>query len=93
MQKINDVGFAYDVESETAEQLYNEWIMTRLRTADGLDLLDVGTRWGAKMEKHTRSVLSGFEKEGLVRLNADVASLTDRGVMLSDMIFRELFVV
>ena len=93
LQKINDVGFAYDVESETTEQLYNEWIMTRLRTADGLDLLDVGTRWGAKMEKHTRSVLSGFEKEGLVRLNADVASLTDRGVMLSDMIFRELFVV
>ena len=93
LQKINDVGFAYDVESETTEQLYNEWIMTRLRTADGLDLLDVGTRWGAKMEKHTRSVLSGFEKEGLVRLNADVASLTDRGVMLSDMVFRELFVV
>lgn len=93
LQKINDVGFAYDVESETTEQLYNEWIMTRLRTADGLDLLDVGTRWGTKMEKHTRSVLSGFEKEGLVRLNADVASLTDRGVMLSDMIFRELFVV
>ena len=93
LQKINDVGFAYDVESETTEQLYNEWIMTRLRTADGLDLLNVGTRWGAKMEKHTRSVLSGFEKEGLVRLNADVASLTDRGVMLSDMIFRELFVV
>ncbi|MDD6668085.1 MAG: radical SAM family heme chaperone HemW [Bacteroidales bacterium] len=93
IQKINDFGVAYDEEIETPEQLYNEWIMTRLRTADGLDLLDVGTRWGEKMEKHTRSVLLGFENEGLVRLSADVASLTDRGVMLSDMIFRELFVV
>ena len=45
------------MEEETENQLYNEWVMTRLRTKWGLDINDLGTRFGRHYEKTAAEIL------------------------------------
>lgn len=41
LEKVDAAGVAYEEECETADQLYDEWVMTRLRTRAGMCLDDL----------------------------------------------------
>ena len=90
---IKEKGYAYRVEEETENQLYNEWVMTRLRTKWGLDINDLGMRFGRHYEKTAAEILEKYSGEGDVHIENGIARLTKKGIMISDMIFRDLFVV
>lgn len=92
IEAVSERSFAYEEERETLQELYNEWIMTRLRTKRGMDMDDLKVRFPDFYE-YAEKVVSGFVCDGLMQRSGAVVGLTDKGVMLSDMIFRDLFFV
>lgn len=84
---------AFKIEHESVDELYNEWMMTRLRTKWGADLSVVALKFGMSYQRHAYDVLERYVRSGHVVIDGQTARLTHRGIMLSDMIFRDLFVV
>lgn len=93
MAAVGERGYAYEEEQETADELYNEWVMTRLRTVWGLDLANLRSRFGNRRADYAEKVLARFVDSEDVAIENGVARLTHRGIMVSDMIFRDLFLV
>ncbi len=93
IESVNRRDYEILVESETlgSDELREEMIMTRLRTAEGLDTEEFRGRFGTMscrtfMNKAEKYISTGFmEKEdAFIRL-------TDKGVMISDDIMSDLF--
>lgn len=93
MAAVGERGYAYEEEQETADELYNEWVMTRLRTVWGLDLANLRSRFGNRRADYAEKVLARFVDSEDVAIENGVTRLTHRGIMVSDMIFRDLFLV
>lgn len=75
----------------TDEELREEQIMTRLRTAEGLNCQDYRTRWGEKAIKELESKAVRHIESGNLYRRGDMLSLTERGVMISDEVIVDLF--
>ena len=80
-------------EWETPDQLYNEWVMTRLRTKWGMDLSELERRFGGEKRKYAVTQIARHVDNGCVIAEGCTLRLTRKGIMVSDMIFRDLFVV
>ena len=91
INKVLEQGVAYEEEHETLSQLYDEWVMTRLRTAKGMNLKALGERFGESYLAHCRKAMQPHLQQGLITITRGVVRLTRKGVMLSDMVFRDLF--
>ena len=93
IESVNRGDFEILVESETlgSDELREEMIMTRLRTAEGLDTEEFRSRFGTIscrtfMNKAEKYISTGFmeREDAFIRL-------TDKGVMISDDIISDLF--
>ena len=93
LEDIQNRGVAYEIEEETINELYNEWVMTRLRTKWGLSLASIAEKFGSSFAEFAAPKLQDFAKNGLVNIENGTATLSDKGIMLSDFVFRELFIV
>ena len=93
LEKVDAAGVAYEEECETADQLYDEWVMTRLRTRAGMCLDDLEKRFGKKRRQYAAQVVDRHIADGCLVREGSVVRLTRHGVMLSDMVFRDLFIV
>lgn len=92
-ERIEQDGVACEIEQESVNELYNEWVMTRLRTSDGMSLNDLQSRFGEEKRSYAEKAAAPYLRAGDLKKEADVLSLTDRGVMVSDAVFRDLFIV
>lgn len=77
-------------ESISKEDLFLERIFTGLRLAEGLDLVALDGLCGTRAAVEKEALLRRFEKEGLVRWDGRVVSLSDRGLDLHTSIASEL---
>ena len=93
MELVDKYGKAYEEEKETQGQLHNEWVMTRLRTRQGLDMDDFADRFGNECRTRASEVLRRYADSGDIVVENGTARLTKKGIMVSDMIFRDLFIV
>lgn len=91
IQAINTNGDAYDSELLTLENQINEYILTRLRTAKGIDLEEYRSLFG--MDKKTNLILKAREltQNDFVNLHENHISLTRKGKLLADSICESLF--
>lgn len=88
-----DAGMlAFEKEELTVRDLYNEYVMTNLRTMWGMDLREVerlfGECWKAGRERVTKFLVSGdlVVRDGRLRMS-------EAGWMISDLIMSDLFVL
>lgn len=83
----------FEVEHLTEEERYNDTILTRLRTADGIPLTWIKERFNERLNAY---LLRAAEKEialdNLKEENGHL-SLTEKGVFISDAVIRELIYV
>ncbi|MBD5305864.1 MAG: radical SAM family heme chaperone HemW [Bacteroides sp.] len=92
LAEIEKNNTAYIVEKLSDEELREEMIMTRLRTAEGLSLSHFRSRFGTNEENSLMSKAYTWIKTGHLALSANAElSLTDKGVMVSDEIISDLF--
>lgn len=78
-----------------AEQLhdwerYDEEVMLRLRTADGLDARLLESKFGADAARQFSQKARRHIAQGLLQRHGDTYSLTDSGVMMADAVIRDL---
>lgn len=81
----------YESERLTDEQMYDEYVMTSLRRAEGVDLQELERRFGAyKLQYFTRAA-SRYVKSGLLCVSGDRYFISPEKFLLSDMIICDLF--
>lgn len=83
----------FEVEHLTEEERYNDTILTRLRTADGIPLTWIKERFNERLNAY---LLRAAEKEialGNLKEENGHLSLTEKGVFISDAVIRELIYV
>lgn len=88
---IETFGKAYKLEPQfTREEKYDEMIFLGLRTIDGLDLRSVSRRFGKPNAERIKRLIQPFIASGDAVLDSSFLSLTEKGLLLSDTIIREL---
>lgn len=83
----------FEVEHLTEEERYNDTILTRLRTADGIPLRWIKEKFNERLNAY---LLRAAEKEialGNLKEEKGHLSLTEKGIFISDAIIRELIYV
>ena len=69
---------------------YDEEVMVRLRTCDGIDTALIAQRYGDKARNHLLTQAQPFIDQQLLGLKDGTLTLTPQGIMLSDTIIRNL---
>lgn len=90
---INALGnncTAYTKEHPHWFERYDEEVMLRLRTCDGLDLAIIASHYGDQAANGLLSKAQPFINQGLLKLDNQTLILTPQGVMLSDYIISNL---
>lgn len=87
---INDGVTVSEIEEESIAEQYDEEVMLRLRTKDGIDAGRLRSTYGEEYYAYFLNAVRGFVDSGLVERHGDVYRLSRKGVMLSDMVIREL---
>jgi oxygen-independent coproporphyrinogen-3 oxidase len=87
----NDAKRGIEIETLSAEQHYNEYIMLRLRTHWGIDLKymkrEMGERFSTYCEQHAQALIA----QGRLSQTREFLYLTDAQMLFADGITEELF--
>ncbi len=90
---INSGKRNFEIEHLSEEERYNDTILTRLRTADGLPLAWMEEKFSGRLNTY---MLRAAEKEvalGNLKEENGHLSLTEKGIFISDAVIRELIYV
>jgi len=87
IQSINNGTGAIEREELSQVQKLNEYIMTSLRTMEGLDLSVMNEARGLEL----RAASKKYIETGLIKLEGNFAKLTNEGKLLADGIAADLF--
>lgn len=80
----------YETEILTYEQLKEEYIMTRLRTREGIPLNDFRLRFGEEAFVRLIAKAQSLKKQGLILIDIDSVSLSESSILISDSIIVDL---
>ncbi len=83
----------YELETLTGMQQLNEYIMTGLRTIEGISLEKVAIQWGNPASENISLAAKKYLSEGYVISDNDCLRLSDTGKFLADGIASALFSV
>ena len=83
----------YEIEHLTEEERYNDTILTRLRTADGLPIEWARQNFSEKLYCHMRKAADRQIAHGNLKEKDGHLSLTEKGIFISDTVIRELIFV
>lgn len=84
---------AWQEEVLSANERYNEFVMTGLRTKWGVNVNSVEQIFGSDFRKHLLQSAEEHLKAGRIRMENEVLTLTAEGKFLADGIASDLFVV
>ncbi len=81
----------FEKEILTVSQQMNEYIMTSLRTMEGIDLELVEKKWGNRAAEKIKGMAAKYLMEGKARMQVEKFQLTSEGKFLADGIAADLF--
>lgn len=93
IKSIQQGVIPFEIEVLTPEQQLNEYIMTSLRTTEGLSLSHIQQRWGLAKAGQLQKEAAIFLQDGRMLLQDDHLILTGKGKLFADGIAAELFIV
>ncbi|MGB4445103.1 MAG: coproporphyrinogen III oxidase, partial [Dysgonamonadaceae bacterium] len=82
-----------ETEHLTLYRHYNEFILTRLRTREGIDTLELKERFGESLYRYCLKGAQKFIAENLLNFQNNILKLTRKGIFISDGIISELMQV
>lgn len=83
----------YEAEHLTEEERYNDTILTRLRTADGVPLSWMKEKFCDRLNKYMRKAADKQLAYGNLKEENGALSLTEKGIFISDAVIRELIYI
>lgn len=81
---------AYTTEELMESERYDEYVMTRMRTMQGVNLNDLQMEFGDELSRHFTAAAARYVSSGSIVERGGYYRLTESGVMISDMIIRDL---
>lgn len=87
---INDPITSFTSETLSDEELREEYILTRLRTREGIDMHDYAERFGSDAYRRLMHSSIPSLNAGTLRLDDDRLHLTQAGILVSDAIILSL---
>ncbi|MCY7422489.1 MAG: radical SAM family heme chaperone HemW [Chitinophagaceae bacterium] len=91
IQNINNQVLPFEIEILTPEQRLNEYIMTSLRTSEGVNLFSISEHFGIVHMQAVMKAATPHLTNETVQLNGNFLQLTARGKFLADGIASDLF--
>lgn len=85
--------FRYESEVLTTIDHLNEYVMTSLRTVEGVDLALVRERFGEDAAERIVRIAEGWARRGVLRREGDAISIPAESMLLSDAIIESMFEV
>lgn len=82
----------YEIEILSPEEKFNEFVMIRLRTIEGISKTDL-QNFETSFQEHFSEVAKSFIENGLIQISGNNFSLTNKGKLLADHIISELMIV
>ncbi|MCH4155780.1 MAG: radical SAM family heme chaperone HemW [Muribaculaceae bacterium] len=92
-EKIGSGATAYTTESEEDWQRYNELVMIRLRTTEGLEAKSIERKFGQDLYRYFVKNAERHVNAGNLSKNDGHYRLSEAGVMLADMVIRDVIYV
>ncbi len=86
-------GEAPEAEQLTRRDRYNEYLMTRLRTIEGLDLKEIVRLFGEDQLKSLKNNIRGSMLASTLRISDDRIALKPEQFLVSDLVIKDLFEV
>ncbi len=83
----------YEIEHLTEEERYNDTILTRLRTADGIPLKWMEEKFCERLNRHMLANARKHIECGNLKKTDETLSLTEKGIFISDAVIRDLIFV
>ena len=83
----------FEIEELTEEERYNDTILTRLRTADGLPLEWMKEKFCDRLNRHMQRAAEKEIALGNLKEENGSLSLTEKGIFISDAVIRELIYI
>jgi oxygen-independent coproporphyrinogen-3 oxidase len=81
------------IETLSREERFNEWVMTGLRTAKGIDLKKSQLEFGVNFKKIYSGEIEKLITDGSAKLEDDQLILTKKGMFLADGIASDFFIL
>lgn len=91
IHKINAGSIYYEQEALSKTALFNEYLMTRLRTMWGIDIEYIRSTFGEKYLKEMMKSISGFINSGKIEVSGNYIKLNTEGKKIADYIIGTLF--
>lgn len=85
-------GASHDTEELTEADLYNEFVMTRLRVREGINLELLRQRFGSKMHDYLIEQAKPHLEQGNLQQTGLNLSLTRGGIFVSNQVMSDLFI-
>jgi oxygen-independent coproporphyrinogen-3 oxidase len=92
MKSINDDEIPFEKEHLTQSQMLNEYIMTSLRTIEGMDLDYIGGDFSNQHREKIEIILKNEVAKNMILFEGNKIMLTDAGKLFADGIAVKLFV-
>ena len=80
----------YEIEHLTEEERYNDTILTRLRTADGIPLTWMKNKFSQRLNSYMLNAAHKHIECGNIKKTDETLSLTEKGIFISDAVIRDL---
>jgi oxygen-independent coproporphyrinogen III oxidase len=91
---INDIDnnqWFSSIETLSEIDKYNEFIMTRLRTKWGINVIELEEMFGSKIKSHFLTKVDKYVKRNLIQESYFIFTLTRKGIFIADSIITDLF--
>lgn len=82
----------YDEEQLSDKDKYNEYLLTALRTDEGVHAEEIREKFGEKLESYFIKGISKYAEKGHIEVERGRYRLTDTGMFISDSIISSLFI-
>jgi oxygen-independent coproporphyrinogen-3 oxidase len=92
-QSLEKGELAATIEELTAEDRFNEWIMTGLRTTWGVDLGEAKNRFNVDLMASFKREIEEIIRDGRAVIEANRLKLTKKGLFLADGIASDFFIL
>lgn len=93
LKAISENRLDTEIETLSVTEKYNDYILTALRTSDGIDFQHISNKFGTRFSDLAKEVASKQQKDGNVEIIGEKCHLTEKGIFISDSIFTEFIVV
>lgn len=84
---------SFEIEPSTLYTQYNDFIITALRTAKGLNLVYLKNQFGEALYKHCLSCATPYLKQGTLQREKERLFVSRQGIFVSDRIMSDLLYI